>query len=202
VEKPYASAAARNAAPIAGVLRHELRACSTVFEIGSGTGQHAVSFAAALPGVTWQTSDLRQSHDAIRAWIADAGLENVLPPWDFDVLTAETPSGRYDAVFSANTAHIMSYKAVCRMFEISGAMLGDPGVFCLYGPFSRGGSFSTQSNAAFDASLRTRNAAMGIRDLDDLQDLGRQNGMELVRTYAMPANNLLTVWTGRASSCR
>lgn len=202
MEKPYASAAARNAAPIAGVLRHELRACSTVFEIGSGTGQHAVSFAAALPGVTWQTSDLRQSHDAIRAWIADAGLENVLPPWDFDVLTAETPSGRYDAVFSANTAHIMSYKAVCRMFEISGAMLGDPGVFCLYGPFSRGGSFSTQSNAAFDASLRTRNAAMGIRDLDDLQDLGRQNGMELVRTYAMPANNLLTVWTGRASSCR
>ena len=202
MEKPYASAAARNAAPIAGVLRHELRACSTVFEIGSGTGQHAVSFAAALPGVTWQTSDLRQSHDAIRAWIADAGLENVLPPWDFDVLTAETPPGRYDAVFSANTAHIMSYKAVCRMFEISGAMLGDPGVFCLYGPFSRGGSFSTQSNAAFDASLRTRNAAMGIRDLDDLQDLGRQNGMELVRTYAMPANNLLTVWTGRASSCR
>lgn len=173
-----------------------------MFEIGSGTGQHAVSFAAALPGVTWQTSDLRQSHDAIRAWIADAGLENVLPPWDFDVLTAETPSGRYDAVFSANTAHIMSYKAVCRMFEITGAMLGDPGVFCLYGPFSRGGSFSTQSNAAFDASLRTRNAAMGIRDLDDLQDLGRQNGMELVRTYAMPANNLLTVWTGRASSCR
>ena len=202
MKKPHASAAARNAAPIAGVLRHELRDCSTVFEIGSGTGQHAVTFAAALPGVTWQTSDLRPSHDAIRAWIADAGLENVLPPRDFDVLTAAAPSRRYGAVFSANTAHIMSYEAVCRMFEITGAMLGDPGVFCLYGPFSRGGSFSTQSNAAFDASLRTRNAAMGIRDLDDLEDLGRQNGLELVRTYAMPANNLLTVWTGRASSCR
>ena len=202
MEKPYASAAARNAAPIAGVLRHEFRDCSSVFEIGSGTGQHAVTFAAALPGVTWQTSDLRQSHEAIRAWIADSGLENVLPPRDFDVLTAAAPSRRYDAVFSANTAHIMSYEAVCRMFEITGAMLGDPGVFCLYGPFSRGGSFSTESNAAFDASLRTRNAAMGIRDLDDLEDLGRQNGMELARTYAMPANNLLTVWTGKASSCR
>ena len=202
MEKPYASAAARNAAPIAGVLRHEFRDCSSVFEIGSGTGQHAVTFAAALPGVTWQTSDLRQSHEAIRAWIADSGLENVLPPRDFDVLTAAAPSRRYDAVFSANTAHIMSYEAVRRMFAITGAMLGDPGVFCLYGPFSRGGSFSTESNAAFDASLRTRNAAMGIRDLDDLEDLGRQNGMELARTYAMPANNLLTVWTGKASSCR
>ena len=172
-----------------------------MFEIGSGTGQHAVTFAAALPGVTWQTSDLRQSHDAIRAWIADTGLENVLPPWDFDVLTAATPPRKYDAVFSANTAHIMSYSAVCRMFEITAAMLDDPGVFCLYGPFSRGGSFSTESNASFDASLRTRNAAMGIRDLDDLEDLGRQIGMELARTYAMPANNLLTVWTGKASRC-
>ena len=202
MEKPYASAAARNAAAIAGVLRHEFRDCSSVFEIGSGTGQHAVTFAAELPGVTWQTSDLRQSHEAIRAWIADSGLENVLPPRDFDVLTAAAPSRRYDAVFSANTAHIMSYEAVCRMFAITGAMLGDPGVFCLYGPFGRGGSFSTESNEAFDASLRTRNAAMGIRDLDDLEDLGRQNGMELARTYAMPANNLLTVWTGKASSCR
>jgi len=173
-----------------------------VFEIGSGTGQHAVTFAAALPAVTWQTSDLRQSHDAIRAWIADAGLKNVLPPWDFDVLTAETPPPRYDAVFSANTAHIMSYSAVCRMFEITGAMLGDSGIFCLYGPFSRAGSFSTESNAAFDASLRSRNADMGIRDLDDLEDLGSQYGLELARTYAMPANNLLTVWAGKASSCR
>lgn len=194
MEKPYASAAERNAAPILGVLRHELRECSTVFEIGSGTGQHAVTFAAALPGVTWQTSDLVQSQAGIRGWIADAGPGNVRPPLDFDVLSATAPPGQYDAVFSANTAHIMSYAAVCRMFELVGGTLHKAGVFCLYGPFSRGGRFSTQSNAAFDASLRSRNANMGIRDLDDLENLGRQNGMKLTRSYAMPSNNLLAVW--------
>jgi cyclopropane fatty-acyl-phospholipid synthase-like methyltransferase len=202
VGKPYASASARNAAPILGVLRYEFRDCSTVFEIGSGTGQHAVTFATALPDLLWQPSDLAQSHDGIRAWIDDAGLDNVLPPLPFDVLTAETPREKYDAVFSANTAHIMSYAAVCRMFEHAGAMLHDDGVFCLYGPFSRGGTFSTASNAEFDASLRSRNPAMGIRDLDDLALLAAQNGMRLARTYAMPANNLLLVWTRTGSKCR
>lgn len=202
MQKPFAAAPARNAAPILGVLRHELRDCSTVFEIGSGTGQHAVTFAAALAGVTWQTSDLEPSHEGIRAWIADAGTGNVLPPLEFDVLTAALPPRRYDAVFSANTAHIMSYTAVCRMFELVGGMLTDSGVFCLYGPFSRGGAFSTPSNKAFDASLRARNAAMGLRDLDDLEALAASNGMVLARTYAMPANNLLTVWTRTRAKCR
>ena len=194
MDKPCASAAARNTAPILGVLQHELRGCSTLFEIGSGTGQHAVAIAAALPGLVWQTSDLEQSHAGIRAWIADAGLENVLQPIDFDVLADEATGKTYDAVFSANTAHIMSYDAVCRMFELAGSMLRGDGVFCLYGPFSRGGVFSTPSNEAFDGSLRARNAAMGIRDLDDLEVLARDNGMRLERIYAMPANNLLVVW--------
>ena len=185
-----------------GVLQHELRGCSTVFEIGSGTGQHAVTVAAALPDLLWQTSDLEQSHPGIRAWIEDAGLENVRAPKKFDVLTAETDGERYDAVFSANTAHIMSYAAVCRMFALVGAMLREAGVFCLYGPFSRGGTFSTPSNEAFDASLRARNDAMGIRDLDDLEGLATRHGMQLARVYAMPANNQLVVWTRSSSKCR
>jgi cyclopropane fatty-acyl-phospholipid synthase-like methyltransferase len=194
VAKPYAEAAARNAAPILGVLRYELQGCASLFEIGSGTGQHAVTFAAALPELTWQTSDLEPSHAGIRAWTADAGLDNVLVPISFDVLSAETGGRRYDAVYSANTAHIMSYAAVCRMFELVGTMLNEPGMFCLYGPFSRGGAFSTPSNEAFDTSLRARNSAMGIRDLDDLELLAGKNGMKLARVYAMPANNLLLVW--------
>lgn len=165
-----------------------------MFEIGSGTGQHAVTFAAAMPGIMWQTSDLDQSHDGIRAWIEEAGLDNVLPPFNFDVLSAKATGAAYDAVFSANTAHIMSYTAVQRMFELAGVMLRGGGVFCLYGPFSRGGRFSTGSNEAFDASLRARNSTMGIRDLDDLELLAGRNGMELARTYAMPSNNLLVVW--------
>ena len=202
MDKPFAAAAARNAAPILGVLLHELRGCSTLFAIGSGTGQHAVSVAAALPDLEWQTSDLEQSHAGIRAWIDDAGLENVLAPTAFDVLTAK-PGGRtYDAVFSANTAHIMSYVAVRRMFALVGTLLREAGVFCLYGPFSRGGAFSTPSNEAFDASLRARNDAMGIRDLDDLEVLGEQHSLQLARLYAMPANNLLAVWTRTSPSCR
>ena len=113
----------------------------------------------------------------------------------FDVLTAGAVSGEYDAVFSANTAHIMSYAAVQRMFELAGTMLRSGGVFCLYGPFSRGGQFSTASNEAFDASLRARNSSMGIRDLDDLEGLAGRNGMQLAKTYAMPANNLLLIWS-------
>lgn len=184
------------------MLRHELRGRSTVFEIGSGTGQHAVTFAAALPGITWQTSDLVQSHDGIVAWIEEAGRGNVLLPLEFDVLSASVPAVAYDAVFSANTAHIMSYAAVQRMFALAGAMLRPGGVFCLYGPFSRGGRFSTESNAAFDASLRARNRAMGIRDLDDLEALAGDSGMRLARRYAMPANNLLVVWSRQENTSK
>jgi len=195
VGKPYASASARNAAPILGVLRREFRGRATVFEIGSGTGQHAVTFAAAMPGISWQTSDLAQSHNGICAWIEESGCGNVLPPIEFDVLSASAPAAAYDAVFSANTAHIMSYDAVCRMFALAGSMLSPGGVFCLYGPFSRGNRFSTESNAAFDASLRARNPAMGIRDLDGLEALAGESGMVRKRVYAMPANNLLVVWS-------
>ena len=193
--KPYASSSARNADPILGVLRRELRDRTRVFEIGSGTGQHAVTFAAALPGIIWQTSDLVESHDGIRAWIEESGCGNVLPPIEFDVLSAGVPGAAYDAVFSANTAHIMSYDAVCRMFALAGSMLRSGGVFCLYGPFSRRGQFSTDSNAAFDASLRASNPAMGIRDLDGLDGVAGGCGMVRKRVYAMPANNLLVVWS-------
>lgn len=195
MDRPFASASARNAAPILGVLQHELHGRSTVFEIGSGTGQHAVTFAGALPELTWQTSDLGQTHDGIRAWMREAGLDNVLPPLDFDVLTAAVPAQRYDAVFSSNTAHIMGIAAVQRMFQLAGAMLKPGGLFCIYGPFSRGGKFNTRSNEEFDASLRERNPSMGLRDLDDLEHLAASHRMQLARTYAMPSNNLLVVWT-------
>ena len=201
MQRPCAAAPARNAAPILGVLQHELRGRKAIFEIGSGTGQHAVTFAAVLPGVTWQTSDLEPSHDGIRAWIDESGLDNVLPAVAFDVLTAEAPDNRYDAVFSANTAHIMSFSAVRRMFELAGAMLKPAGLFCLFGPFRRGGRFTTASNEAFDASLRARNPAMGVRDLDELDAVARQHGMKPARIYAMPANNYLVVWS-RTEHCQ
>ncbi len=112
-------------------------------------------------------------------------------------MTAEVSPQSYDAVFSANTAHIMSFAAVVKMFSLVGSALRENGVFCVYGPFRRGGGFSTQSNADFDVSLRERNAEMGIRDIEALDKLGEGGGMLRERLYAMPANNGLAVWKKR-----
>lgn len=193
-EKPNAPATERNREAILQVLQTEYRDAKSVLEIGSGTGQHAVFLARELPYLTWQSSDREINHAGINAWIADAGLNNVLPPLALDVQDAEMLIAAYDAVFSANTAHIMSFPAVECMFRIVGSCLAEAGVFCLYGPFNQDGAFSSPSNEKFDASLRAQDAAMGIRDLQVLDALAGTNGMRRVRLYAMPANNNLAVW--------
>jgi len=196
-EKPFAAATERNGEPILDVIRHELRSCKSVLEIGSGTGQHAVAFAGELDHLTWQTSDLAENHEGICAWLDAAALPNVLRPLPLNVLTAVLPQAYFDAVFSANTAHIMSFAAVEKMFALATRVLRDDGVFCLYGPFRQNGECSTPSNAAFDQSLRDRDATMGIRNLEDLDQLGCIGDLHRSRLYAMPANNLLAVWEKR-----
>ena len=192
-DRPCAEAAARNADPILEVLRHEFRDSAEVLEIGSGTGQHAVYFAAALDHLQWQTSDLKDNHPAIRAWIADARLPNVSEPIPLDVRTANL-SPSYDAVYSANTAHIMSIDEVVQMFALVARALRPGGVFCLYGPFRRFGRFNTESNARFDASLRARDPSMGIRDLEELDAVGATHGLHRQNLYAVPSNNLVVIW--------
>lgn len=193
VDKPWSEAAQNNAAPILEILRHEFRECTEVLEIGSGTGQHAVHFASRLRHLRWQTSDLEENHTGIAAWLDDAGLTNVLAPLSLDVSRARINT-RYDAVYSANTAHIMSFDAVIRMLALVGTVLRVGGVFCLYGPFRRFGKFNTSSNAHFDASLRLRHATMGIRDLEDLDNACVKHGLRRSSLYAVPANNLVVVW--------
>jgi len=193
-ERPYAESAARNAQPVLEILRHEFRDCTEVLEVGSGTGQHAVHFAAELDHLQWQTSDLEENHEGIRAWIAHAELPNVRAPLSLDVTTADVPAAAYDAVYSSNTAHIMSFDAVMGMFALVGKVLHPAGVFCLYGPFQRTGKFNTASNAAFDANLRSRDPVMGIRDLDALDELGAEKGLQRIALYAVPSNNLVAVW--------
>ncbi len=193
-DKPFADYAARNAAPILEVLSIEFANARQVLEIGSGTGQHGAAFVEALTDLTWQTSDLDENHDGIKAWVAHADNERLLPPLSLDVRTASVPETAYDGVFSANTAHIMSIEAVCRTFELIGATLRDAGIFCLYGPFRIDGEFNTESNAAFDRTLRGRDPDMGIRDLETLDKYGRDNDMTRRRLYAMPANNNIAVW--------
>ena len=190
----YSPASVRNSAPLLNVLRHEFSSVRTVLEIGSGTGQHAVYFSRHMPDLTWQTSDLAENHMEIRAHIEDAGLDNVLEPIAFDASSAPTPAPIYDAVFSCNTAHIMSWHAVEGMVAHAGGALNADGRFCCYGPFSRNGKFNTDSNEAFDRSLRARDSNMGIRDLDDVDELAAAASMARSRIYAMPANNYLVVW--------
>ena len=195
IERPFAEAAQCNAPAILEVLRREFRDTTDVLEIGSGTGQHAVTFAAAMPWLRWQTSDLLDNHAGINAWIDSVGLDTLLRPVALDVRTGSVDAASCDAVFSANTAHIMGIDAVRRMFSVVGDALRADGVFCLYGPFRIDGSFNTESNELFDAGLRQRDVTMGIRDLETLDEFGTSRGLQRQRLYAMPSNNYIAVWT-------
>lgn len=192
--KPIAKHAGRNSEPILEVLRNEFRQVGSVLEIGSGTGQHALAFAAELDHLIWQSSDLDDNHSGIRACHADVELSNLPEPLSLDVRTAELSEGSYDAAFSANTAHIMSVSTVEKMFFVVATALRDGGVFCLYGPFRQYGKFNTNSNADFHTSLRERDPEQGIRDLEELDRFAAAGGMARVRLYAVPANNFIAVW--------
>jgi cyclopropane fatty-acyl-phospholipid synthase-like methyltransferase len=193
-DKPDAPASGRNRNAILEVIKTEFATCHSVLEIGSGTGQHAVYFADAMPWLKWQTSDLAENHSGIDSWIADSGLENVRRPILLDVQQADGIDGNYDGIFSANTAHIMSIHGVRCMFDVVGRVLSPGGVFCLYGPFNQNGKFTSESNERFDQSLRSRDPAMGIRDLNELESFAAGVAMRRARRYAMPANNMLVVW--------
>jgi cyclopropane fatty-acyl-phospholipid synthase-like methyltransferase len=192
--KPFAESCEQNRAPILEVLRIQLAGRSRLLEIGSGTGQHAVYFAPEFPQLIWQTSDIAEHHAGIQAWLNDAGVSNVLPPLALNVCADSWPSVRYDAVFSANTAHIMSWPEVECFFAGVGRTLEAGGVFCLYGPFNYKGQYTSESNAHFDAWLRERDPLSGVRDFEALQRLAETAGLVLEEDYEMPANNRTLVW--------
>ena len=192
---PDAPATSRNRDPILAVLRTHLASRRRVLEIGSGTGQHAVHFAAALPHLQWQTSDLPDNHPAIQAWIDASQLGNVLPPLALDVGNADTwPAQRFDAVFSANTLHIISWPQVQALFANLPRVLARDAVVLVYGPFNIGGRFTSASNADFDAQLRSDDPQRGIRDIEAVQVLATDAGLAFVADIEMPANNRCLVW--------
>jgi cyclopropane fatty-acyl-phospholipid synthase-like methyltransferase len=193
-ERPDAPATERNREAILEVLVDEFSDRHEVLEIGSGTGQHAVFFANAMSHLTWQTSDVSKNHSGIRSWIEFANIDNVKPPLEIDVELVSGIDGNFDAVYSSNTAHIMSMRAVEFMFELVGNLMPMNGKFCLYGPFNRNGDFTSESNARFDASLRSQDPSMGIRNLEDLEVLAEKAGMQRSSLYAMPANNFMVAW--------
>ncbi len=162
--KPYSAACDENRDPILGVLERVLTHPARVLEIGSGTGQHAAYFAARLPYLTWLPSDLAESLSGIRAWAADATAPNLLEPLGLDVMASPWPVDAVDAVFSANTAHIMNEPAVVAMFSGVGRILHPGGLFILYGPFNDAGRYTSESNRRFDDWLKARDPASGIKE--------------------------------------
>ena len=184
----------RNKGPILAVLREELATCTRVLEVGSGTGQHAVHFAASLTHVLWQPSELPENLAPLAERIRLEGSANLLAPVMLDVRADPWPAATVDAVFSANTLHIMGWSAVCEFFRGAASVLARPGVLCVYGPFRFGGQHTSESNAAFDHYLRQRDPHSGLRDFEALDRLAQERGLRLTANHAMPANNHTLVW--------
>lgn len=192
--KPYSESSEQNRDPILAVLRTVFADRRQVLEIASGTGQHAVYFGAALPHLTWQTSELEENHDGIRAWLDEAALPNVFPPVILNVDDLHWPVGQVDAVFNANTVHIVGWSSVQRLFEGIGRVLLPGGLVCMYGPFNYNGCFTSESNARFDVWLKNRDPASGVRDFEAVNALAEAQGLRLVDDVEMPVNNRTLVW--------
>lgn len=190
-----APAAARNREPILRVLGACLPHPALVLEIASGTGEHAVWFSSALPALTWQPTDQDpEALESIAAWRDTAGLPNLLPPLRLDASAKIWPVAQADAVVAINMVHIAPWAATQGLITGAKRVLPSGGLLYLYGPFREGGVHTAASNAAFDADLRARNPAWGIRDLDEITALAGRHGIDGPERIAMPANNLSLVF--------
>ena len=193
MEKPHAPSCEKNREHILDVLRLHFADRQHVLEIGSGTGQHAIYFAEHLPHLIWQTSDRAENLPGIIAWLDEAARPNTPPPLLLDVQES-WPARRHDALFSANTLHIMPWAAVESLFaSLPGIMAGDAKL-AIYGPFNYGGQFTSDSNASFDRWLKEKAPHQGIRDFEKVQALALGAGLELLEDRAMPSNNRCLVW--------
>lgn len=191
---PYSQSCENNREPILAVLKAHLNSVGKLLEIGSGTGQHAVYFAPEFPDLIWQTSDRTENHAGINAWQMTYPSHNLRPPIALDVLRDVWPAAPFDAVFSANTAHIMRVQEVAAMFAGVGRILNEGARFILYGPFNMNGGYTAPSNEKFDRWLRQQDPSMGLRDLAWLTELATGAGLRLIEQSDMPANNMTLCW--------
>ncbi len=193
-----APAVARNRDPILAVLRRVLPARGNVLEIAGGTGEHAVHFAGALGGLIWQPTDRDpEARRSIAAWRDKARLPNLLEPLELDVTSAVWPVERADAVVCINMIHIAPWRCAEALMIGAARLLAPGGVLFLYGPYKEGGRHTAPSNAAFDASLRSRDPEWGVRDLDEVRAAAATHGLDFAERVAMPANNLSVVFRRR-----
>lgn len=188
---PFSQACENNKRPILQELKRYFKSAKEVLEIGSGTGQHAVYFAANLPHLTWQCADQLEYHNGIHQWLAAKPSPNLLPPIELAVPNSPWPEKQFDAYYTANTAHIMLAHEIQAMMQMISQRLPKHGVFCQYGPFMVDGKFSSQSNADFHQKLMTSGRG-GYRDIDELQSWA--SDLTISEIITMPANNLMLVW--------
>jgi len=192
--KPFSQACENNKQVILEKLVSVFSGSGTILEIGTGTGQHAVHFAGNLPHLTWQPSDHPDNYQLCEPWLAEACLPNINTPLALDVSAEDWQLPPVNGVFSANTAHIMSWPEVESMIRKVAAKLKKGEVFCLYGPFRYNGRFTSSSNEKFDTYLKQCNPSMGIRDMTELERVSGESGMFLESDIDMPANNRLLIW--------
>lgn len=192
-DKPHAPSCDRNRDPILAVLRHHFAEVASVLEVGSGTGQHAVYFALKMTWLDWQTSDREENLPGIGQWLEEAMLPNTPPPIILDV-DGPWPTQRYNAVFTANTLHIMGWDSVQAFFRGVGQVLVPRGSLVVYGPFNYEGRYTSDSNREFDGWLKARDPQSAIRDFEAVDALAREQGLLLIDDVAMPANNRCLVW--------
>ncbi len=189
MNKPYSESCDQNKEPILAVILPVFSSLSSVLEIGSGTGQHAIYFAENMPHLKWYTSDCRSYLAGINMWLDDAGLPNVLPPFELNVTESSWPKLDVDAVFTANSIHIMSQQDVLNFMSGVGNLLAEQGELMIYGPFNYNGQYTSSSNESFDQWLKSRDPLSGIKHFEDMVALANKNRMQLVADHAMPANN-------------
>ena len=194
MNKPYSESCNQNRDPILDVLKHQLGVSKSVLEIGSGTGQHAVYFAKNLPHLVWHTSDCRPYLSGIQMWIEEANLDNVRIPIELDVNQPTWPDHDIDAIFTANSVHIMNGEEVVSLFAGVGENLNVGGLFIVYGPFNYNRCYTSESNARFDNWLKSRDPLSGIKDFEEIDQLAQKAAMQLVDDIEMPANNRLLIW--------
>lgn len=191
MSKRFSPSCERNQQPILDRLLQHFASVQHVLEIGSGTGQHAVFFAKYLPHLVWQTSDMVENHASVKAWISESNLTNVRAPMDLKIGRDTWPAIPLDAVFTANTTHIMQPEEAEEMMVLIAQHLPKGGIFCQYGPMNVGGEFTSESNREFDAKIRSEGCG-GISDIEQLKRWSK--GMQLIEMHPMPANNFLLVW--------
>jgi len=194
MEYVVSDAAERNKEPILQVIAPVLSQTRRVLEIGSGTGTHALLFSSRMPHLTWQPTDTGEYLPALRERLQREGGSNLLPVMELDVRNHPWPVEGVDAIYSANTLHIMSWSSVQDFFRGVGNALSADGLLCVYGPFRYGDRYTSDSNAKFDQFLQNRDPESGLRDAHEVDRLAREQGLKLIADHAMPANNQLRIW--------